>query len=280
MNKLTSVQKFLIWILSGLFMITMVLVALKGDIVADVNKGVFNVVTAIRYTLFDKPIYYINDKFNDILNLSEVTDENKLLRENVFSIARNQAYINELELKNKELSKMLEFKDNNSNLDLMSAKVIFRDHERWNNTIKLNVGSNDNVRVNDAVLVANGLIGTVESVEEQTSIVRLLISSDRANKVAVKINLGDDEYVEAIIESYDADEKAFHLSLLETSDAIEVGNQVVTSGAGGLIPGGILVGDIVSLEYSVNQLGSQILVKSQVDYSSIENVFVAGSNND
>ncbi len=279
MNKLSSFQKILIWILSALFTLTLILVAIKGNLVDDINKGVFNVVTAVRYTVFDRPIYYVKENFSEILNLHNVSDENKLLRENVDSIARDQAYINELETKNAELSKMLEYKQDN-NLELISSKVIFRDHERWNSTIKINKGSNDNVRVNDAVLVSKGLIGAVESVEADSSIVRLLISPERANKVAVKINVEDNSYVEAIIEGYDSDKGAFLLSLLETSDEIEIGNAVVTSGSGGLIPGGILVGDILSVEYSINQLGSEILVKSEVDYASIENVFVAGSNND
>ena len=281
MRKFSSLQKILIWILAGIFTITVGLTIIKPNFVKNVSDGIFNVVTAIRYSLFEGPINATNQQFKEIVNLQNVTDENKLLKENVLSIARDQAYITELERKNEELTKMLEFKDNNSKLNLATSRVIFRDFERWNNTVKIDVGQDDGVKVNDAVILPEGLIGRVEQVDKTSSVIRLLISPDKVSKVAVKIELGDNKYVDAIIDSYNADENAFELSLLETSDLIEVGNRVVTSGSGGLIPSGILVGDIVSEEASVNQLGSRILVKSNADFTSFENVFVVvGSSND
>lgn len=281
MRKFSSLQKILIWILAGIFTITVGLTIVKPNFVKNVSDGVFNVVTAIRYSLFEGPINATNQQFKEIVNLQNVTDENKLLKENVLSIARDQAYITELERKNEELTKMLEFKDNNSKLNLVTSRVIFRDFERWNNTVKIDVGQDDGVKVNDAVILPEGLIGRVEQVDKTSSVIRLLISPDKVSKVAVKIELGDNKYVDAIIDSYNASENAFELSLLETSDLIEVGNRVVTSGSGGLIPSGILVGDIVSEEASVNQLGSRILVKSNADFTSFENVFVVvGSSND
>lgn len=281
MRKFSSFQKILIWVLAGVFAITIGLTIIKPNFIKNVSDGVFNVVTAIRYTLIEGPINSSNQQFKEIVNLQNVTDENKLLRENVLSMGRDQAYITELEKKNEELTKMLEFKDNNSVLNLVTSRVIFRDFERWNNTVKIDVGSSDGVKVNDAVILPEGLIGRIEQVDDSSSTVRLLISPDKVSKVAVKIELEDKKYVDAIIDSYNADENAFELSLLETSDLIEVGNRVVTSGSGGLIPSGILVGEIVSEEASVNQLGSRILVKSSADFTSFENVFVVvGSNND
>lgn len=281
MRKFSTIQKILIWVLAGIFTITIGLTIIKPNFVKNVSDGVFNVVTAVRYSLFEGPINASNKQFKEIINLQKVTEENQKLHENVLSMARDQAYITELERKNVELTTMLEFKDNNSTLNLITSRVIFRDFERWNNTVKIDVGSNDGVSINDAVILPAGLIGRVEEVTASSSVVRLLISPDKVSKVAVKIEVGENKYVDAIIDSYNADENAFELSLLETSDLINVGDRVVTSGSGGLIPSGILVGDIKSQEASVNQLGDRILVKSYANFSSFENVFVAiGSNND
>lgn len=281
MNKLNTFQKILIWILTAFFSLTIVLVIFKEGFVVDVNEKVFNVVTAIRYTFVEAPIYAANDNFDSIIKLQNVSNENKALRENVLSIGRLQAEMEELETKNKNLQDMLDFKSQNSNLKLIPSQVVFRDVDRWNTTLKLNVGSDDNIKVNDAVVVPQGYIGRVESVTAKTSVVRLLISTDVNNKVAAKIMLEDGISVQAIVDSYNVEERAFELSLLETSDKIEVGNKVVTSGAGGVIPGGILVGEVRSLEASVNKLENQILVKSSVNFAAIEDVFVVvGENND
>lgn len=281
MNKLNTFQKILIWILTAFFSLTIVLVIFKEGFVVDVNEKVFNVVTAIRYTFVEAPIYAANEKFDSVIKLQNVSNENKALRENVLSIGRLQAEMEELEIKNKNLQDMLDFKSDHSNLKLIPSQVVFRDVDRWNTTLKLNVGSDDNVKINDAVVVPQGYIGRVESVTAKTSVVRLLISTDVNNKVAGKIILEDGVSVQAIVDSYNVEERAFELSLLETSDRIEVGNRVVTSGAGGVIPGGILVGEVRSLEASVNKLENQILVKSAVNFSAIEDVFVViGENND
>lgn len=274
MDNLSKFQKFLIWILSIFFIVSLFLAAFKQDLFMNISDGVFNVVTSIRYTLVEGPVHNANNKLKDVLSLQSVTEENRLLRENVNSIARNQQYIEELENQNSVLEEMLQFKTANAGLDLLSSKVVFRDPESWNNTIKIDVGSAEGVSINDAVILAQGLIGRIESVEENSSIVRLLISEDLSSKVAVKIKLEDGSSVEAIIDNYNANEQAFNLTLLETNDNIQLGDQVVTSGAGGLIPGGISVGEISYEEDSVNQLGSKIFVKSYANFISFDSVFV------
>ncbi len=274
MNELNRLQKILVWILSFLFVLTIFLGVFKRSVIVNTNKEVFNIVSSIRYTFFEYPIQKSQKWFNNIINFENVIEENQQLKENTNSIARNQAYIKQLEKENQDLINMLEFKNKNSKLNLAAAKVIFRDFERWNSTIKIDIGKNSNVKINDAVLLPEGLIGRVESVEENSSIVRLLISADKVSKVAVKINVGKDKYIEAIIDNYNYNEKAFELSLLETSDLIKTEDEVVTSGAGGIIPGGILVGSIISKEVSTNELGDIILVKPAASFESFENVFV------
>lgn len=274
MRNLNRFQRILVWILSFLFVLTLFVGIFKQSVITDTNKEVFNVVSAVRYTFFEYPVVKSQKWFYNIMNLENITEENRLLKENVKSIARNQAYIKELEKENQELIEMLEFKNKNSHLNLVATKVIFRDFERWNNTIKIDIGSSSKVKVNDAVLLPEGLIGRVESTEANSSIVRLLISNDKVSKVAVKINVDKDKYIEAIIDEFNFDEQAFELSLLETSDLIKTTNEVVTSGAGGIIPGGILVGEIVSKEVSTSELGDKILVKPAASFDSFENVFV------
>lgn len=274
MRNLNRFQRILVWILSFLFVLTLFVGIFKQSVITDTNKEVFNVVSAVRYTFFEYPVVKSQKWFYNIMNLENITEENRLLKENVKSIARNQAYIKELEKENQELIEMLEFKNKNSHLNLVATKVIFRDFERWNNTIKIDIGSSSKVKVNDAVLLPEGLIGRVESTEANSSIVRLLISNDKVSKVAVKINVDKDKYIEAIIDEFNFDEQAFELSLLETSDLIKTTNEVVTSGAGGIILGGILVGEIVSKEVSTSELGDKILVKPAASFDSFENVFV------
>lgn len=278
MNKLNKTQKVLIWILTGFFIMTIFLASFKRDVFNNINDGVFNVVTSLRYTLFQAPINSANDKLKEVLDLQTITDENKLLRENVKALAANQSYIDSLEKENQALKELMKFKDTNEGLNFIAATVTFRNPESWSNTVKLDVGTNDGVKLNDAVILAEGLIGRIESVEDESSVVRLLISPEMASKVAVKINLEDDSSVEAIIDNYDDNSGAFNLSLLEANEDIQLGDQVVTTGSGGLIPAGIIVGEISFVEQSINQLGSKIHVKPYANFTSFEYVYVVSGS--
>lgn len=274
MNKLNIFQKLLIWIMSIIFVMTIIFSIFKISVVEKVNTEVFNMVTAIRYTFLEKPIQSSKKQINDFLSLEIIRDENDKLKENLESIGRYQAEIAELKRQNQELQALLNFQDENSNLQLKTAQVIFRDYERWNNTIKINIGSDENVKVNDAVVIAQGLIGRVETVDKDSSIIRLLISNEKVSKVAVKIQTGKDDYVEGIVDLYDSNSKKFKLSLLETSDDIKEGQVVITSGSGGTIPSGILVGYISSVEESVSELAESISITPSANFVSFEKLFV------
>lgn len=281
MKKFNIFQKVLISIMTIVFILTVVFGIFKASVLDNVNKEVFNMVTAVRYTFFEAPIQASKNWVSSSLSLSEVRKENDLLKENAASIGRYQAEINELLDKNKKLEEMIDFKNNNSDLILKPARVIFRDFERWNNIIKIDVGANDGIKVNNAVVLADGLVGRVEEVMANTSMVRLIVSNEKVSKVAIKIKLEDDKYVEGIIDYYDSNLNKFQLSLLDTSDAIKEDQVVTTSGSGGTIPSGILLGYIDTVEPSVSQLGAKILVRPSASFESFESVYVvSGSQND
>lgn len=281
MKTFNIFQKILISIMTVLFILTVIFGIFKPNALDSANKEVFNMVTAIRYTFFEAPIQASKNWVNNNLSLSEVRKENDLLKENVASIGRYQAEIDELLHKNKELEEMIDFKNKNSDLYLQPARVIFRDFERWNNIIKIDVGANDGIKVNNAVVLADGLVGRVEEVNENTSMVRLIVSNEKVSKVAVKIKLEDDKYVEGIIDYYDSNLNMFQLSLLDTSDEIKEDQVVTTSGSGGTIPSGLIVGYIDTIEPSVSQLGAKILVRPSASFDSFEAVYVvSGSKND
>ncbi len=278
MNKFNLFQKILIGLMSVIFALTVVLSIFKASLIESVNTDVFNMVTAVRYTFFESPIKASSNFISNTLTLEQVRQENDRLKENIASSGRYQAEIRELNKQNNDLLAMLDFANNNANLNLKAATVTFRDFERWNNVIKINVGSDDLIEVNDAVVLAEGLIGRVETVEKTSSTVRLLVSNDKVSKVAIKIQVSEDEWVEGIIDSYDSNLNKFRLSLLETSLIIKKDQPITTSGSGGTIPSGLLVGYISSVEPSVSELAETILVSPSARFDSFEKVFVVRSD--
>ena len=128
-------------------------------------------------------------------------------------------------------------------------------------------------------------------------------ANDAGDKVAVRINLGNDaeesgdgesdgedqdqeqaqdsegqaSSVEGILESYDTNEQAYVVSLLD-DQAVEEGMQVVTSGKGGIYPSGLFVGTVKKVETLDNQLGQVIYVEPVSNFQYFDYVTVIEVN--
>ena len=181
-----------------------------------------------------------------------------------------------------------------SDFNIISATVIGPDVSYWNDHITLNVGSNDGIQEDMIVVNSQGVVGKVHKVQDSTCIVKLLTCEDKSNKVAVRINFqnedtGEDaqseetdsasraESVEGILESYDADEGAYVVSLLDEQEVKE-GMRVVTSGKGGVYPSGLFVGTVKKVESLENQLGQVIYVEPLSNFQYFDYVSVIEVN--
>ena len=138
----------------------------------------------------------------------------------------------------------------------------------------LDVGSDDGVGLNYAVITPKGLIGKVTKVTEHTSTVKLITSEDGLNKVSVKIEIGEGKTVDAILEKYDSNEQGFVVKLLNSGATVTEQMRVVTSGMGGVFPSGLLVGNVSKVEELSNAVGMNIYVSPAADFQSFNYVCV------
>ena len=83
--------------------------------------------------------------------------------------------------------------------------------------------------------------------------------------------------MEGILESYDADEGAYVVSLLD-EQKVEEGMRVVTSGKGGVYPSGLFVGTVKKVESLENQLGQVIYVEPLSNFQYFDYVSVIEVN--
>lgn len=141
------------------------------------------------------------------------------------------------------------------------GKVILRNMHDFFGEVVINLGSNDGVKKNDAVLNSEGLVGVVYRVEENKSFVKLL-SSDF--NVSVKIN-----------DTYGNLNKG-KVNLLSKYSDFHEGDKVYTSGYSGLQEG-IFVGTIKEVFMEKNNLGKEVSVEL-VDNTNLNYVSVIRSS--
>ena len=238
------------------------------------DKGFFGLVKDTGAMLF-KPINYgINNTFNHLTNYFHTFIEvEKIRKENLELRNKNQTIIQENAIAKEKLAaydrliKMVEFKEYYS-YDMIGAQVIGREPNNWFHSIIIDRGVEDEVKVDMGIATHMGLVGKVIQAEQNTSKVLLLLDQgcsvgamiQRSREIGVIKGGTDGIYCYLNYIAHDAD--------------IKENDIVVTSGMGSSVPKGIRIGRVVAIKKEKHDLFQRILVRPEVDFNKLEEVFV------
>jgi len=273
--KLTKFQRTLMIILAVLLIFNLLLANNKLKSLSDkANNNSYSFLSMMRYSLIQNPINSLFFVGNFIEEYYQIYQENVSLKSQIDNLTVVQELLNENQRQIEELKEINSLSNITNQYTIVNATVIERNYEDYSNHFIINVGSNDGIYENYAVMTTKGLIGKVESCTDSTSVVKLLTTEDQNNKVSVNIILDDSRMSDAILDYYDYDKKAYRLKLLDTNTSITVGSKVVTSGMGGIFPSGILVGEVVDAQQVKNQVSMNVYVEPASDFSGIKYVQV------
>jgi rod shape-determining protein MreC len=154
---------------------------------------------------------------------------------------------------------------------LKAASVVLRDPANWWRTVQIDLGRRDGVTTNMPVLTSDGLVGRISSAGYARSQVVLL--GDPGCRVSVRVvNPAHDMGV--IGPGGPLDNSLVDLSYLSGTANLKPGQQVVTSGEGGIFPPGIAVGQIVDSRQAEFGLYTEARVKLSANLGAIEQVWV------
>ncbi len=273
--KLNRLQKLLLAFIgfSFAFSLLMNVISVTSPL-SVINREGYGFFSLLKYTLVDYPIESVKNGLTVFSRMWQLEEENELLRKQIESMAFMQAQNNELKREIISLKSFSGIKETISDYEVVPATVLTRAEESWNNYLTLNVGTSDGIEANYAIITNQGLIGRVQSVSQNTCIVKLITVGDGSNKVSVKIQISESVAANAILESYDYNEKAFVVKLLDSTSTVTEGMQVVTSGMGGVFPSGLLVGKVIKIEQLTNAIGMNIYVSPSADFQDLDYVGV------
>ena len=117
---------------------------------------------------------------------------------------------------------------------LIAADVIMRTPATWKQELTVNVGSQQGVTTSMLVVSGGGLVGSVENVEDNSTVVNLLTNAENTEKISVKIQHGSSS-IYGIIIGYDKEKELLKISQLNSNGDISQGDKVVTGGLGNLM---------------------------------------------
>jgi len=205
------------------------------------------------------PRVWIND-------LSNLVHENQELKEENLRLALLNAQLKESYLENQRLREMLNFADT-SLLTILPAEVINQGITPLYNSIMINVGNQQGVTPNMAVITNKGVVGKTVSVGDNNTLVQIFV--DVNFRLGVKFQISR-EYG---IMRWQPNGLAEVREIPKTA-VIYPGEKVLTSGYSAIYPPNITVGEVIDVHQSANNLFQIATVRPSVDINSIEEVFV------
>ena len=154
---------------------------------------------------------------------------------------------------------------------LKLANVVLRDPANWWRTVQINLGSRDGLRENLPVITAEGLVGRVYAVGLTRSQV-VLIGDPNCRVSALVDNPARDTGI--IGASGPVDTSLVELTYLSGGANLKPGQNVFTSGLGGVFPRGIPLGQVVDARPVEFGLYTEARVKLAVNLGTLEEVWV------
>ena len=208
----------------------------------------------------------VSDIWRDYVDLRGLREENKRLQRETSTFRRRLDQLAEQALETQRLQRLLAMRET-PQPEFLTARVVGKDATNWFKTILLDRGSLEGVRRNQPVLAPDGLVGRVIEVTPTSARVQLL--TDPVNAVGGLIQR---TRVTGIVSgNLGAGARVRYLPLL--ADVV-VGDEVVTSGMGGVFPKGIPVGRITAVERRSGALFQEATLQPAVDLSRLEEALI------
>ncbi len=263
-----SQGKYFVSFLVGIFMLSLVLMTVNAryDKVNLFFESIVVWFISPAQSFFTTATDSITDVFDHYFFLVRTSSENgRLLNE-----------LDRLSKKNNELLERNKFLERSANLTefidederpFVVAKVIGYGATQWSKVIFINRGTDDNVEKNLSVVTDAGVVGHVIHASLKSSKVLLITDSRSAvdslfqetRKSGITVGTGDD---------------ICEMKFVPISAKVSVGDNVVSSGLGGVFPKGLMVGTVVGVVKQDHELFQNIRVATSVDLSNVEEVIV------
>lgn len=274
MKRFTRLQRILLIANIVLLVIGCAMLGLRQNALSNMGYSAW---TYIKYGLIDYPLTSLTNVFSDLSNLWHVYEDNQYLNEELAMQKSYKTLYEEQRNRNKELEELAELNGTLKDATKITAHVLERDTEAWDQTVTISAGSSQGVQENMIVCTSQGAVGLIEEVQSTTSTVRLLTSEDLINDIAINIALEDGTTIEGVLERYDTSHRAYRVSLFDNEATVTQGQEVSTSGRGGNYPSGIYLGQVSDMETNDDAIISTIYVKPVSNISSFNYVTVIGS---
>lgn len=270
-------KRLIILLVSLIFLVALIGFSLKERDGLTWPEQFLKDTTGFVQNIFYKPAHYVAGFFENVDQLKNTYEENKILRARLEEYTLLETQVQQLEKENSEFRELVGEVETLRDYDPTPATVIGRNPDQWREQIIINKGKQNGIEQNMAVITANGLIGKVKATTPFTSTVQLLSSLDPQNRISAYVQT-DGETVFGLIEGWDEERGALLLKRIKHDMDIEEGQKVLTSGLGGIFPEGLFIGEVLEVVPDEYGLTKMAYVLPAADFYDIRQVMIVKRN--
>lgn len=250
------------------------IVAVFGLLIFFNPAGFFSPFRTVIHTIFSpfqKVAYIASMKISNardfVSSISDIKKENERLITENLKLSSENAELTDLKRQNETLKKQLNLLPREQ-FELEATYVIGQDPEGFSSWMEISKGKSHGLKEGMLVIVSNGvLVGKIGEVSINSSQV-ILITNPQS---VINAMVAGSETKGVVRGEYGL---GIILDMILQTDTVNAGDKVITSGIGNNIPRGLLLGTVRDVQPSPDRLFQQATVKSPVELSKLEVVFV------
>jgi len=209
---------------------------------------------------------------NYFSTMEYLKEENENLKQKNLELEEALRKLEIIQAENSTLKEYLNLTEQYKNYKTIPAYIINKDISNYSSVFVINVGENNGVKENMTVIAAEGLVGHVISVTEDTAKVQTLI--DSSNVVSASLENSKDIVIcRGMLKGNE-----LKTTYIATDTVMTEGEKLYTSGMGGIYPKGIYIGTIKKINETKNITDRNFITEAAVDFENLETVLVISNN--
>lgn len=239
-----------------------------GSLIASILGFVSTPMQSVATEVTDNVVEFLDldglskDELKEMV--TSLQDENSRLQDRLIDYTQ-------VKQENERLKVQLHISQQAPENEMVSASVIGRDPNDPFSGFSIGIGTLSRVSEGDPVITDKGLVGVVSRAYATTSKVDCLLSED-VSVAAVSIDKQESGLIGCNITM--ASSGLLRLSYLTSETALEEGDIITTSGAGGVYPANLKIGVVQSVEKSETDVSKYAVVRPFEELASVKEVQV------
>lgn len=264
-------SKYLLFILT--FVCTVMMLITFGT---NVFNRPFNGIVGYVIVPFQQGIAkaggWLSNRSEELVQIRALLDENKKLKEQLSLLTEENTLLQQDKYELNKLRELVALDEQYGQYEKVGARIISRDSGNWYSSFMIDKGLNDGLSEDMNVIAGGGLVGRITAAGPNWSRVTSIIS-DNSNVSAMTLATEDNMIVSGDLQLMAEGVIPFS-KLVDSQNAVNEGDKIVTSNISDKYLPNILIGYIHTINKDANNLTKSGYITPAVDFEHLSEVLV------